>query len=268
MIEGTGDVSSILEEELLATVRLLSRTIPAPRHDPFFGLDRVGVSSLHSLQRLSHHGDFRKYVLVLDAGADLGGCARWLASRYGCRVLAFDPSAARVAIGHQLSLRASLGNRVSAVAADFECIPVRDGAVTQVASVEALHRTPDRHRAIAELFRTLRPGCTLAIQDIVRRSESVPAVGSAWRYGTEAEYVDAVRTAGFIHVQRDDATGDRAETSPVVASARETFARRLAARVPAGSEWLRRQSEMARVESLIAEGDYRVLQLFATRPSI
>jgi len=68
-------------------------------------------------------------------------------------------------------------------------------------------------------------------------------------------------------VESDDATADRAETSPVVASARETLARRVTARVSSGSARLRAQAEMARVESFIASGDYRVLQLFATRPS-
>jgi SAM-dependent methyltransferase len=267
LLELYGEVPPALEEELVATVRLLAGTVPAPRHDPCYGLDRGSGASLGALERLTRHGDFRKYVFVLDAGAGLGGAARWLVSRYGCRVLALDISAARLAISRRLSARTALRSRMAEVGARFETVPLDDGRCTQVWSVEVLHHARDRHRAIAELFRVLRPGCTLALQEIVRRTASVPVIGGAWRHGTEDEYVDALRAAGFTHLARDDVTRERSETSPIVLSARETLARRLADRLPADASWHRSQAALAQVEAIIAGGDYRAIQLFATRPS-
>ena len=52
---------------------------------------------LRVVERMTAHGDFRKYVFVLDAGGGLGGVARWLTLTYGCRVLVLDvlPAPAR-----------------------------------------------------------------------------------------------------------------------------------------------------------------------------
>ena len=79
--------------------------------------------------------------------------------------------------GEALTIRARLCGRVTAVAGSFEAIPVRDGTFTQIWSVEALHHAEDRRRALGELFACCAPACTLALHEVVRRSESVIA---AW----------------------------------------------------------------------------------------
>src|SRR5262249_6172115 len=152
---------AIVEEALVDTLKTFARTIPAPRQDPFYGVDRHDAVALRTLERLTAHGDFRKYVFVLDAGGGLGGVARWLTLTYGCRVLVLDVLPRLLATAQRLTIRAGLNGRVSAVAASFEAIPIRDGFFTQIWSVEALHHADDRRRALAELFRVLRPGCTL-----------------------------------------------------------------------------------------------------------
>jgi len=256
-----------VEEALIAVVREFARRVPAPRHDPFYGLDRGGPS-LRLLERLTRHGDFRKYVSVLDAGAGLGGHARWLALRYGCRVVALDTCPSTIAVANRLSRRARLAERVFGVAGSVEAVPTRDGAFTQVWSVEALHRAHDRRRAIAELLRVLRPGSPLALQEIVRRSESVPVIGDPWRHGTASEYLDTLAAAGFVGLECEDVTTERAESSPIVVAARARLDRLLAARLPEDAPWRQAAATAREVAAVVAGPDYRVVHFFARRPSV
>jgi SAM-dependent methyltransferase len=260
--------SPAVEEAMLAVIRELALATPAPGNDPFYGLDRLGGASLRLLDRLTRHGDFRKYVTVLDAGAGLGGAARWLARRYGCRVVALDVCLRLVAAGARLSRRARVAARVHGVAGSFEAVPARDGTFTQIWSVEALHQARDRRRALAELFRVLRPGCTLALQEIVRRSAAVPTLDAPWRHGTVDEHLDALDAAGFQHVLHEDVTAERPETSSLVASARRHLDRTLASDLPADDAWHHAAAAVRRVEAIVAGPEYRVVHFFGRRPGI
>jgi SAM-dependent methyltransferase len=262
-----GAFSPAILEAMVVTVRELRRTTPAPAHDPYYGLDRRGGPSLRLLERLTRHGDFRKYVSVLDAGAGLGGVARWLALRYGCRVVALDRSPAAVAAGHRLTRRARLAERVHGVAGSFEAVPARDGAFTQIWSVEALQHARDLGRALRELFRVLRPGSPLALHEVVRRAASVPSLGGAWRHGTRDDYLDALAAAGFADIECDDVTAERTEPPPLVASVDARLERILRSRLAAGDAWWRALAAARRADAVVAGPDYRVVQLFARRPS-
>src|SRR5438552_19140454 len=76
---------------LAALIETLVRThrasTPPPRGLPYLGLEHASGTGFHLLDALSARGIFRKYELVLDVGAGLGGRARWLATRFGCEVV-------------------------------------------------------------------------------------------------------------------------------------------------------------------------------------
>ncbi len=262
-------VSPAVEEAMIATRKSFGRTVPAPRADPFYGLDRRGGPSLRVLERLTSHGDFRKYVFVLDAGGGLGGVARWLARTYGCRVLVLDVLPRLLATARRLSTRVHLDGLVSTVAGSFETIPVRSGTFTQIWSVEALQHAAHRQGALGELFRVLRPGSPLALQEIVRRSDAVPMIGGPWRHGTADEYAGLLSACGFVGVECADVTSERSEVSAVVRSAEERFGQLLRERAPAeAAVWSRLEEAVRAVEDVVRGPDYRVVQLFARRPSV
>lgn len=261
-------LSPAVEDAMLATIRELALATPAPRHEPFYGLDRLGGPSLRLLDRLTRHGDFRKYVVVLVPAAGLGGTARWLSLRYACRVVALDATPRAVAAGERLTRRARMTARAHGVAGDLDGIPLRDGTCTQIWSVEALPFAHDLRRAVGELFRVLRPGCTLALQEVVRRTAAVPALDGPWRHATRDDCVAALDAVGFRDLEVEDVTGERVETSSVVLSARERLDRVLAARLPPDDPWHRAVALRRGVDAVLGGPDYRVVHCFARRPSV
>src|SRR5881628_2852606 len=89
-----------------ALVRTHRAAAPPPRALPYLGLEHASGTGFHLLDALAARGIFRKYELVLDLGAGLGGTSRWLASRLGCEVVGITPDVAEAAAGTELCLRA------------------------------------------------------------------------------------------------------------------------------------------------------------------
>ena len=262
-------ISPAVEEAMIATLKTFALSVPAPRTDPYYGLDRSLGSGLRAMERMTTHGDFRKYVFVLDAGSWLGGVARWLTLTYGCRVLMLDALPRPLATARRLTERARLWPRIQAVAGNFEAIPVRAGFFTQIWSMQALQHATRRQQAFDELFRVLRPGSPLVLHEIVRRSESVPMIGGPWRHGTEAEYLEMLAASGFDTIASADVTGERSEPSAVTRSVEEALLRRLDERVPAEAAAWRRTTAMLHAVDEITQGpEYRSVQFFARRPSV
>src|SRR5213593_5236388 len=94
---------------LAALVQELARAraaaAPAPRALPYLGLEHASGTGFHLLDALSTRGIFRKYELVLDLAAGLGGTSRWLAARLGCEVVGTTATVAEAAAGHALTRR-------------------------------------------------------------------------------------------------------------------------------------------------------------------
>ncbi len=92
---------------------------------------------------------------VIDLGCGNGWATRLIASLTGAQTLGFDGGAEMVALARRLSA----GNAdVVFAQAPFEDLPVADGAVDRVISMEALYYASDLAAAIAEIHRVLRPG--------------------------------------------------------------------------------------------------------------
>src|SRR5439155_1129197 len=97
---------------LLDLVRGLTASTPPPRGLPYLGLEHASGTGFHLLDALSARGIFRKYELVLDVGAGLGGRARWLATRFGCEVVGATLTVEEAAGGTQLGRRSGLRAQV------------------------------------------------------------------------------------------------------------------------------------------------------------
>lgn len=105
---------------------------------------------------------------VLDIGAGAGGdalIARQLTGPQG-RVIALDLTAAMTRRLQQVSDRHSF-ERLGVVQASAEQLPLPDASIDCISSNGALNLVPDKRRAVAEMFRVLKPHGRVQLADVV-----------------------------------------------------------------------------------------------------
>jgi SAM-dependent methyltransferase len=224
-----------LAATIVDVARDLARSVPAPRGAPYFCLDSDAPYDLSVLGSFCERGIFRKYEFALDLGSGLGGRARWLAARSGCRVLGIDPRPSMVAAAALLNRRVHMDEQVAFQVGQFDCLPLRPRVFTHVWLVNA--PAPIQSVAICgEGFRVLRPGGHFALQC----AAPSPAVRDAW--------IRTLSAVGFVDIEIGEV--ELAELPPPCRLARD----RLGAHMRPG----------AHPPSVLPA---TTVQIFATRPA-
>jgi SAM-dependent methyltransferase len=236
-------------EALSAATNEITRRTPAPRDFPFFGLDHSPGADARRLERLSELGIFRVYERVLDLSAGLGGPARWLARRRGCSVISFDPDSQRAAASRLLVARAHLERAVAVGVAGFGRLPVATASFTHAWGVEALGAADDASPVVAELFRAVRPGGHVALQEWTSSDSSARI----------DRYLAALAAAGFLDVRVVGADEPEVDEAAIAGILRERVIELLGAHTSA-------EVPPVHVGGGIEPGR-SLVQLFARRPS-
>ncbi len=115
--------------------------------------DDAGISA-------SHH--------VLDVCSGMGGPARYLAFKRGCRVTGIDLTASRVASATRLTALAHLTHLVDFRHGNALEMPLGDGLFDVVIAQEAWAHIPNKPQLVREVVRVLKPGGVACFTDILR----------------------------------------------------------------------------------------------------
>jgi arsenite methyltransferase len=170
------------------------------------GLPEEGLRSFAGVACPFRAGAIREGDTVLDIGAGAGTdtlIASRLVGSQG-KVFALDITPAMVRKLRELAARHGIGN-VEVIEGNAEAIPLPDASVDVVTSNGMLNLVPDKRRAIAEIFRVLRPGGRVQIADIVirrpvtRDCATDPKLWAECVVGAtvDDDYLDMFRDAGF-----------------------------------------------------------------------
>jgi tocopherol O-methyltransferase len=100
---------------------------------------------------------------VLDVGCGYGASARWLSSRFGCRVTGVTISAAQARLAKRLNLRHGHVPSIDIVRADAAAPPIHDSTFDVVWVVECIEHLRDKRGFVEETARVLRHGGRLAL---------------------------------------------------------------------------------------------------------
>jgi ubiquinone/menaquinone biosynthesis C-methylase UbiE len=163
------DTHPINEEQILHKLR--SRRVPLDTlsedvlkeydQDHYGGADAVDVLAAKAGIEPRHH--------VLDVCSGMGGPARYLAHRYGCRVTGLDLTESRYRSAIALTKLVKLDDRVDFRIGNALDMPFGDASFDGAIGQEAWAHVPDKHRLIGECARVVKSGGFVAFTDILRR---------------------------------------------------------------------------------------------------
>lgn len=102
-------------ESLVAKFNAMLATLPAEKLQTgqLSALDQFHAGGLAATKRLAELTGIEQGTKVLDAGAGLGGPARFLAESYDCEVVGVDLTPSFVSIAEMLTQRTGLRDKVS-----------------------------------------------------------------------------------------------------------------------------------------------------------
>lgn len=103
---------------------------------------------------------------VLDAGTGVGGTARFMANKYGCKVSAIDLTDEYVAAAQWLNETVKLDELIETRQGDVTALPYADASFDIVVSQHVQMNIEDKAKLYAEAARVLAPGGRLAIWDV------------------------------------------------------------------------------------------------------
>src|SRR6266481_3900454 len=171
MLQGTpGRVREYYDEHPISEARVLAAVagqgVTGPvTADDLFEFDQDHYGGLAAVDALARRAGIGPASSVLDVCAGLGGSARFLARRFGCRVTGLDLNRGRCAAGRRLTALVGLHRRVIMVNGDAQSLPFGSGSFTAVLSQEGLLHVPDKGAVLRECARVLVPGGRIAFSD-------------------------------------------------------------------------------------------------------
>lgn len=172
---------------------------------------------------------------VIDAGCGVGGAAIDIGKLFGCKVKGFTNSRRQVEIARKRSAQAGLENQVLFEYADCsETIPVENGSIDAIISIESACHYSDKLRFIAECARVLKNGGCLSISDWAAKDTIssddyktyIQPICDSW-YFVSLEKISAYKemlcNAGFDLLLHEDMWEATLENARILARARLMF---------------------------------------------
>ena len=210
-VVGFYDRHPVNEAQILASLERSGRTLGALTAEDLFEFDQDHYGGVEAVEALASQAGIGPTSVVLDLCAGLGGPARYLAWRFGCRVTGIDLTASRVASARRLTDLVGLADRVEFIEADATQLPLPARSFTACVSQEAFVHIADKARLFAECYRVLEPGGTVAFTDWVSGEGLEPSERqrllsdfAASGLSTADAYREALSDCGFHQISTDD----------------------------------------------------------------
>lgn len=205
------DTHPINEEQILHALAQRGIALEGLSEDVLKDHDQDHFGGLDANDRLIAKAGIHPGQLVLDVCSGMGGPARYLAHRVGCRVVGVDLTRTRLESAEKLTKLVGLDHLVSFRLGNALDLPFDPGTFDVVMGQEAWCHVPDKPRLIAQCGRVLKAGGSIAFTDILstdRLTEQEAArLGVEMTFndlGSIAQYESLLRAEGFTLEPTED----------------------------------------------------------------
>jgi len=124
--------------------------------------------------------DLATDMAVLDIGCGIGGPARYIANKFGCRVVGIDLTEDYIDVAAMLTRRCGLDGRVNFKFANAVDLPFVDDSFDAAFSLNVTMNIEDRSGFYAEVARVLRPGGQFVLSELGRGTGGDPYYPLPW----------------------------------------------------------------------------------------
>ena len=209
------DTHPINEHEILNKLSAKGISLDNLTENELKEFDQDHYGGFEATDTLAAAGDFRREHHVLDVCSGMGGPARYVAHRIGCRVTGIDLTSSRVESARRLTERVGLADRVEFVQGDATHMPFPDDAFDRAFGQEAWVHIADKAALVGEIRRVLTPGGLVAFTDIVSIASLTDAeqgqLAAEMQFPpivTAQRYLDELTRAGFTIDRHDDLSAE------------------------------------------------------------
>lgn len=235
---GLYDTHPINEFEILAKLEAKGADLDALTQDDLGEFDQDNYGGSAGVEILAQRAGITRDHRVLDVCSGMGGPARWLAHRIGCRVTGIDLTQSRVESAQRLTQRVGLAPLVDFVQGDATAMGLPDASYDVLIGQEAWLHIPTKENLISEITRVVKPGGAIAFTDITSCKSLTPDEQArlasemhASRIVPAQEYLGLLSNSGCQISAHEDLsaewTGVLAKRLEMYRSLRETTAEKL-----------------------------------------
>lgn len=198
---------------ILAALARAGKDIEALAPEDLAPVDEFHIRGRQATLELARAAGIAADQYVLDVGSGIGGPSRCLAHQFGCRVAGIDLTDEYCRVATMLAERVGLSRLVTYRQGDALSLPFPDAVFDVVWSQHVAMNISDKATLYREMYRVLKPGGVLAINDILAGAAGPVVFPVPWARVPETSFLatpDELRrlleAAGFTVVSWEDTT--------------------------------------------------------------
>ena len=206
-------VDSDLSGTVLDAIKQTKGSLSGLTADDLIAIDGFHIRGRKSTVELAKQLDITPSGRVLDLGSGSGGTARYLATRFDCRVVGIDLTSSYVKLATVLSELLEISGLTAFVCGNALTLPFKEACFDIVWSDHVQMNIADKKHFAKEIHRVLKPGGKAAVHEVFTGPAGDPFLPLPWSSEAatsfmvhETEMKQVFADTGFSVLKWEDVT--------------------------------------------------------------